>query len=408
VGKTITERRPTERVNLTKKAIEQLTAEEKRVTVYDTRVPGLGVLVQPGGKHKSFFWFRKVRGVGEWKTLGDFPALSVENARATAQEHNSKLARWKADDYDGPNLFERKPNLTLGDVFEHYIEHHLKKHSTNPDKAVKGTRWQFERYLTSWKNRRIGSLQKRDVENLHTAASKEYGMVTANRLVTFLRTLFYHAERKMNWAGKNPAREPGRNKILVAESSRQRFIQEEELPKFFATLSQEPNHDLQDFIVIALFTGVRSGDILAMKWDQLSHDKWYVPNRKKPKQPYVAELMPEVLERLAERRKRRDKSLWVFPSRGKTGHVVSLKRGWQQFLKRTGLKDLRIHDLRRTLASHAAMQGTSLAIIGKSLGHRDSRSTEIYARLQTETVRQAVEQATRAMIVASQKKLPGD
>src|SRR6267378_2596755 len=128
-------RQATERVNFTKKYLEKLSADDKRRTVYDTRIPGLGILVQPKGAHKSFFWFRKVRGVGQWKTIGDFPALRVEQARARAQDHNTKLEGWKDKDYEGTNPFERTPNPPLGDVFDEYVENALKKNSTNPDKA---------------------------------------------------------------------------------------------------------------------------------------------------------------------------------------------------------------------------------------------------------------------------------
>jgi len=391
----------TSNFNFTKKAIERLPQPEGRRSFhYDTATKGLGVMVQRSG-HRSFFWLRKVRGSPSWKTIGDFPDLSVENARMKADKLNVKLAQWKADDYDGPNPFEQKPNLALVDVFEDYVTQHLKKHSSNPDKAVKQARWMLDGYLTPWKNRRIGSVQKRDVEKLHTSVAEKHGSVTANRLVTFLRTLFYYAQRKMGWAGRNPARNPGRERILVKESSRRRFIQEEEMARFLATLRQEVNADLQDFVVIALFTGVRSGDIMAMRWDQISGIEWHVPNRKKPDEPYIAPLEQEVIERLKERRKRAGDSPWVFPSGGKTGHIMSFKRSWKQFLKRAKVSDLRIHDLRRTLASWQARQGTSLAIIGKTLGHSDSlKSTEVYARLQTGSVRQSVNQATRAMLDA--------
>src|SRR6266404_1053390 len=77
---------------------------EKRTILYDTQVRGLGVMVQPTG-HKSFFWFRKVRGYPTWATIGAFPDLTVENARAQAAERNAKLARWKADEYQGDDPF---------------------------------------------------------------------------------------------------------------------------------------------------------------------------------------------------------------------------------------------------------------------------------------------------------------
>ena len=56
-----------------------------------------------------------------------------------------------------------------------------------------------------------------------------------------------------------------------------------------------------------------------------------------------------------------------------------------------------MHDLRRTLGSWQALGGTSLQIIGKSLGHKSMKATEIYARLTTDPVRESVEKATQEM-----------
>ena len=65
------------------------------------------------------------------------------------------------------------------------------------------------------------------------------------------------------------------------------------------------------------------------------------------------------------------------------------------------LKDLRIHDLRRTHGSYMAATGASLVVIGASLGHKDVSTTAIYARLSVDPVRQAVEKATGAMFSAA-------
>jgi site-specific recombinase XerD len=68
------------------------------------------------------------------------------------------------------------------------------------------------------------------------------------------------------------------------------------------------------------------------------------------------------------------------------------------------LEDLRIHDLRRSLGSWQALTGASLQIIGKSLGHLRSQTTEIYSRLTLDPVRESVERATTAMVAAGAKK----
>jgi integrase len=62
---------------------------------------------------------------------------------------------------------------------------------------------------------------------------------------------------------------------------------------------------------------------------------------------------------------------------------------------KAALKDLRIHDLRRTLGSWQAAMGASLSVIGKSLGHTDMATTMVYARLDLDPVRQSMQKATR-------------
>jgi integrase len=66
---------------------------------------------------------------------------------------------------------------------------------------------------------------------------------------------------------------------------------------------------------------------------------------------------------------------------------------------------LRIHDLRRTLGSWQAALGTSLPIIGKSLGHQSLEATQIYSRLELDPVRQSVERAGAALLAAGRGPL---
>jgi hypothetical protein len=70
-------------------------------------------------------------------------------------------------------------------------------------------------------------------------------------------------------------------------------------------------------------------------------------------------------------------------------------------LKSAGIDNLHMHDLRRTQGSWQAAMGISLAIIGKSLGHADLKSTQIYSRLQLDPVKDAVSRASGAMMEAA-------
>ena len=70
---------------------------------------------------------------------------------------------------------------------------------------------------------------------------------------------------------------------------------------------------------------------------------------------------------------------------------------WRRVLERAGIRERRIHDLRRTLGSVQAIQGSSLIIIGKSLGHQSLQSTAIYARLTNSPVHDSVEREANFM-----------
>jgi integrase len=111
----------------------------------------------------------------------------------------------------------------------------------------------------------------------------------------------------------------------------------------------------------------------------------------------------EAIEMLKIRKSNRS-SFFVFPGNGRTGHLIEPKTGWRRILERAGIKDLRIHDLRRTLGSWQAITGSSLPIIGKSLNHKNASTTQIYARLNLDPVRESVQKATVAMIQAGNRK----
>ena len=91
-------------------------------------------------------------------------------------------------------------------------------------------------------------------------------------------------------------------------------------------------------------------------------------------------------------------------SHGRSGHLTEPKAAWKRILDRAGLADLRLHDLRRTLGSWQAAAGSSLPIIGASLGHAAVASTQVYARLGLEAVRGSVEAAVGAITKAATKK----
>ena len=107
---------------------------------------------------------------------------------------------------------------------------------------------------------------------------------------------------------------------------------------------------------------------------------------------------------ILQRRKPKTPAKFVFPGEGKAGHLINPDKGWERICERAGIdpRDLWKHDLRRTLGSWQAKQGSSLPIIGKSLNHKNVATTLIYARLDSGPVRKSVNAATAAIQEAGQ------
>jgi integrase len=219
--------------------------------------------------------------------------------------------------------------------------------------------------------------------------------------VEFLRALFNWSAGKVDgkinfWKVENPAEGVSRYK----EAARKRFLLPEELAKFNEALKDESYRDLRDFIVLALNTGVRRGDILSMRWSDLTWESqlWHIPKSKNG-EGYTVSLLPVVMEVFKRRRAEiADKGLFVFPGTGRSGHVVDVKKRWQEFRKRAGVPDLRIHDLRRTCGSYLAMSGVGLPAVAEALGHKSLASTKVYAKFDTSAVREARLRGQKKMV----------
>jgi integrase len=393
---------PSERFHFTQKKIAALPTPEKRVSYRDAQMKELGLLVHPSG-HKSFFWYRQVRGRPIWKTIGAVENIALDDARDQARALSVAVTKWKNNNYEGDNpLSPPRGEPTLGELNEHYVEHHLLAHSKNPERAAYDARWSFGRYLAGWRNRKLGDIRRTDVGDLHRDITKKNGPYAANRTVGHVKVLFNHALRRELWRGANPATMVDMNK----EHKRKRYLLPSETYQFFAAVKEDPNPDVPDFVGLALWTAARKSDVLAMRWAdvQLDDNKWTVPNPKNS-ESYDVALTPECIEILRRRLSQRaNNSAWVFPSHGKSGHLVDLKRRWEALRKRAGLPDLNQHDLRRTNLSWQAASGTSPQIIMKAGGHKTITAAMIYQQLDLDPVRASVMAATRAIIASSKKK----
>jgi len=130
-----------------------------------------------------------------------------------------------------------------------------------------------------------------------------------------------------------------------------------------------------------------------MMWSEidLTLGLWNIPAAKfKTGESHTVTLNSIGIDILKRRRQLSERSLYVFPGRY-DGHMIEIRKALVRVSKRANITNLRCHDLRRSLASYLVIAGESQYIIGSALGHKDARSTAIYARLNLAPVKAACE-----------------
>lgn len=385
----------TTRLNFTKASLTALppAPDGKLATYYDTKVGGLMLLITSRGA-KTFYVYRRINGRPERVKLGRFPEMTVDLARLKAHETNGAIA---AGQDPAAAKRESRAALTFGELFEWYMNE-PKKTGPRSAKTELEYRKQFRLHLTSMAGKKPAQISEREVEALIRQVGRDGGPYMANRVLALVRAVFNRAIRKGLIKGHNPATgvEP------FMERSRDRRLMPHEVERFLAAVADEPNDTVRDYVLLSLYTGARKANVLAMRWEQIDFAgrTWCIPRTKNGTAQTVP-LEDAELELLSRRRlAAQASSSWVFPGNGQTGHLADPKSGWRRILDRAEIEDLRLHDLRRSLASFMVDSGASLPVVGKALNHQSQATTAIYARLSLDPIRQAKRAAHGAMLAS--------
>lgn len=159
--------------------------------------------------------------------------------------------------------------------------------------------------------------------------------------------------------------------------ARRRFLSEGE---FEALMNAAETPHMRVFLSLAVWTAARSGAILRLKWADVDWERrivWYAPeasgSKKRTRPIPINEPLMETL--IFARRSAR--SPYVVEWRGKP--VASIKTAFNRTAERAGVKDIRVHDLRRTAASWALQRGASFAEVAALLGDSEEVVRKHYA-----------------------------
>lgn len=380
------------KVKLTKNSVDNLKPYEAESVFWDETLPGFGVRVKPSGMKSFVVQYRNRKtGRSRRKTLGKHgPHMSLHQARELAKGYLSDVVR------GGDPVAELKAarsSPSVRELADQYLSHHAipKKRP----KSVANDRSMLYRFiLPNIGNHKVFEVGYGDIQTLHNSLkSTPY---QANRVLSLISKMF-ELSIKWRWRRDNPAKAIEK----FHEEKRYRWLSDEELAKLTKALNEHPNQIAANAIRLQLLTGARIGEVLSAKWIDFNLDRgvWIKPSHHtKQKRTEHLPLSGAAKQLLILHCEASGiESEFVFPGRLSGKPIVDLKRFWRSVMTSAGIENYRIHDNRHTHATQFVSSGMSLAIVGRLLGHTNPMTTQRYAHLADNPLREAAEIMARKM-----------
>lgn len=376
------------RIDFNKTSLERLVPQSKSYTVFDSKTPSLCIKMYPSGT-TVFYLYRRIKNRPKRIKIGRFPDLDIENARKEASRLNALIILGGDPQED---RIEARAELSFKELLDKYVkEYSIPYNKKNYEEDVK----MLERhFLPKYGRYKCSEITRGIMRKLHLHIGAEQKAL-ANRIVAVVSAVMNFGINNDYFKKANPCK----GIRLFRLKSRDRFLREEELTAFFNALRFEDTI-YQDYFSLLLYIGVRKSNLLSMEWDGINFNQayWRISENNSKNDDVNIIHLPHVAIKILKRRKSENDSLeapskYVFPGFKKNSYISDPKKSLRRIKKRMNVDDIRMHDLRRTLASYMAINGSSLAIIGKALNHKSLESTAIYARLSQEPVKNAVNAA---------------
>lgn len=396
---------------LTKRIVATVQPKDRPFELRDDQVRGLLLRVQPSG-HKAWIvtWTH-----GKRRTLGSAGHLSLDQARELSRNVIADFIQTGLPSIAKPKLSKITLKAFLEDKYapwarselkggDKYVERIMRVFAKGLHKplveidAVWVERWWAERLRAKTRPGAETTITKatawRDLASLRSVLAKalNWGVLETNPLlrlrmkvayprsvVRFLSTL---EDKRLRQAleGRDASMAAARASANVWRAARNR----ERYPEM--PVGSYADH-LTPIVLLAMNTGLRRGELLALDWSDINLDARMLTvrreNAKSGKQRHVP-LNTEALSVLKQ---------WMSQTSGAASvfDVASVKNGWGGLLAAAKVESFRFHDLRHHFASRLVMGGVDLNTVRELLGHADLAMTLRYAHLAPEHLAAAVE-----------------
>ena len=362
---------------LTDTVITRLRPREREYTVWDGRLPGLGVRVRPSGG-RSWIFLLKTGGGTRKISLGPTALKTVEQVRRECHVLSAAPGN------------ERDPEETAHTVpsFRDFVAGawktaHFDRYKPSTRRAVRYVL--AGQLLPAFGSRPLDRISQAQIRRWFDTFSQT-APAGANRALDILRQILNFAIA-CGHIDANPARGVKRNRRQPLT----RFLSREEIGRLHGVLDKQSGKSRTqqaDIIRLLLLTGCRRSEIVQLRRSEVRDDMLTLADSKTgPRNVPLNAGARRILERQPQ-----CGSPFVFPSPRDPARPRGLNLSlWYRVRREAGIEDVRLHDLRHTVASHAVMNGVPVPVVSRLLGHSNVRMTLRYAHLGDREIEAAAE-----------------
>ena len=356
--------------------------------LWDDQVKGLGVRITPKGV-KAYVLDYRINGRRHRVVLARTTELALKDAR---QRAGAELVRIRAGESDPlTRRREARVALTVDEGLDRFFAEHvparLKAGRLAPRTAY-NYRQQAARYLRPALGRqRIPDVTRLDIERM-VAPLAAVAPVQRNRVLAFTSRLFRLFE---DWELRPQHTNPTRGIERSREEARDRVLTPAEMTALGAALvrAERDQPAAVAAIRVAALTGLRIGEVLAMRWEhvKVADNTVVLPRTKTGRRvhglPSAALELLESLPRIND---------YVFTiGRDAALSYPTVRKTFAAMAHAAGLSDVRLHDLRRTVMTSAARAGLGTHVLRDLLGHKTTAMADRYIRHAGAAVHEAQE-----------------
>lgn len=269
---------------------------------------------------------------------------------------------------------------TVARLWDEYV-------SRQPVNAIRADRGRFKNYLAqTLGTRKPKDIVQLDVDRLRIQLLKTKAPQTVAHVLNLLKRLIHFGENKGLCSALVFKIEMPKVDNIQTED-----LTPEQLDNLLAAINEDHDYHAAAMMKLALFTGMRRGELFKLQWDDLDFDRGFIHIRHDPKGGKDQAIpMNQTAREILEGHPKDESTPLVFPGRhGRRRTAIS--QPVNRIKARAGLPaDFRpLHGLRHTFASHLASSGVDLYVLQRLLTHKDPSMTQRYAHLRDDALRRA-------------------